>query len=270
MPQQIYEPHIIEDPSLPFIFHFDHAKGDSVMTCLPNWHANTEILCCTNGCGYVVCDAEKYPFSAGDIIVINAYRLHIVVGDPAADYYCLIADRDFCTANGIPTESVRFCEHIQSPALYRDYERVVGAFQITDHSRVPAIRHAILGLMLSLYRDFVLTQNAEDPKKNYTAERIKEAISYIRQHYAEKLTLAQLADHVGVSKYHLSHDFKKFSGQTIFEHLNTIRCKEAKRLIENGSSVSAAAISCGFENMSYFSRTYKKYIGCLPSKKSSR
>ena len=182
----------------------------------------------------------------------------------------MIVDRDFCAANGIPTESVRFCEHVQSRVLHRDYERVIGAFQINDHSRVPAIRHAILGLMLSLYRDFVVTQNTEDPKKHYTAERIKETIRYIRQHYAERLTLAQIADHVGVSKYHLSHDFKKFSGQTIFEHLNTIRCKEAKRLIESGSSVSAAAISCGFENMSYFSRTYKKYIGCLPSGKNGR
>ena len=44
-----------------------------------------------------------------------------------------------------------------------------------------------------------------------------------------------------------------------------LKVVEAKRLIESGMSVSAAALSCGFENMSYFSRTYKKYTGTLPS-----
>ena len=44
-----------------------------------------------------------------------------------------------------------------------------------------------------------------------------------------------------------------------------MRCKESKRLIKEGMSVSAAALSCGFENMSYFTKTYKKYMGALPS-----
>ena len=49
------------------------------------------------------------------------------------------------------------------------------------------------------------------------------------------------------------------------EMVNLIRCAEAKRLIENGMPVSNAATACGYENLSYFSRTFQKVFGKLPS-----
>ena len=52
---------------------------------------------------------------------------------------------------------------------------------------------------------------------------------------------------------------------TVIEYVNILRCKEAKRLISEGQSVSEAAIASGFNNLSYFTRTYKKYVGELPS-----
>ena len=63
----------------------------------------------------------------------------------------------------------------------------------------------------------------------------------------------------------MSRDFKKYTGNTVFEYINISRCKTAATLIASGMSVSAAANECGFENLSYFSRTYKKYMGKLPS-----
>ncbi|MBR6603969.1 MAG: AraC family transcriptional regulator, partial [Clostridia bacterium] len=44
------------------------------------------------------------------------------------------------------------------------------------------------------------------------------------------------------------------------------RCKKASELISEGLSVSEAALKCGFSNMSFFTRTFREYIGCLPSK----
>ncbi len=264
MPSQIFESHVIDDPALPFIFHLDRVEDKDPF--LPNWHANIEILCCIHGNGHVICDANHYPFTKGDIFIVNSYMLHKITGDPFVQYYCCIIDQDFCRENGVPTEAIRFRSPIRNASVYRDYETVIAAFSDTGRERVIRIRHAVLGLLLALYRDYAEEESPVNDRHSDSAERVKETIRYIRQNFSQKLSLDEIAGHVGVSKYHLAHDFKKFSSQTIFEHLNIIRCKEAKRLIENGSSVSAAAVSCGFENMSYFSRTYKKYIGTLPSK----
>jgi len=60
--------------------------------------------------------------------------------------------------------------------------------------------------------------------------------------------------------------FKQCTNVSIFEFLNSHRCSEAKKLLRQEHTVSEAAFACGFENLSYFSRTYKKYIGVLPNK----
>ena len=55
------------------------------------------------------------------------------------------------------------------------------------------------------------------------------------------------------------------TGNTIVCFINTLRCMEEKRLIENGMQVSVAAYACGFDNLSYFSRTFQRVVGALPS-----
>ena len=51
-----------------------------------------------------------------------------------------------------------------------------------------------------------------------------------------------------------------------FDFLTSHRCKEAKKLLKAGSTVSEAANSCGFKNLSFFSKTYKNIMGNLPIK----
>lgn len=65
----------------------------------------------------------------------------------------------------------------------------------------------------------------------------------------DKLSLDDIADHIGISKFSLSREFKKLTGNTVVSFINILRCSEAKRLMEKGMSVSSAAYACGFENL---------------------
>ena len=94
---------------------------------------------------------------------------------------------------------------------------------------------------------------------------MKKAISYIRQNMAEEITLDGVADHAGISKFHLARQFKAYTGSTVIATVNLIRCTEARRMIEGGRSVSEAAAACGFENLSYFTRSFKKCFSMVPS-----
>jgi len=259
-----YEIHIMKDGLLPFIFHTDKPRnGNSI-----NWHENVEILCCISGKGRVKCGTKYYPAEKGDVIVIDADTLHTADGDADFAYHCLIVDRDFCSSNGIPATQLHFQPYIRDAQVYDICSRIADGFQLLRNnaeSWTPAwIRMEVLHLLVLLYSRYA---SAEDEKeaKSVSANRVKKALSYIKVHLTEPISLELLADHVGISKYYFAREFKTLTGTTVIDYINILRCKEAKRLIEGGMAVSSAAISCGFENLSYFSRTFRKYLGQLPS-----
>ena len=97
-------------------------------------------------------------------------------------------------------------------------------------------------------------------------ENIKRSVEYIETNYSKKLTLEQIAEEAGFSKYYFARQFKKVTGMTVVGYLNLIRCTKAKKLLEQGQySVLQVANRCGFENASYFSKTFRQIMGMLPS-----
>ena len=265
MAQYIHETHIMPDSLLPFIFHTDKTKATRIAS---NWHENIELLCFIEGRGNLKCGSENYHVKAGDVAVINPNVLHMTEGDLV--YHCLIIDRSFCESNGIPILSLCFREIIKSDSLFKNFEETVEAIKSarSDPARLcaaPTVRHRVLGLLLELCESHVLSEAPEKKSRSASSERVKTVMTYMRQNYAKSITLDEIANLVGVSKYHLSREFKLLAGTTIFDSLNIIRCKEARHMLSEGSTVFEAAMSCGFENLSYFSRTFKKYTGKLPS-----
>lgn len=262
-----YELHVMENKLLPFIFHLDDVNRTTEWWT-PNWHTNIEILMCIEGECSVMCGTREYKFCEGDILVVNPNVVHRIFTSTHARYYCLIVDEDFCRANAIDLSRYTITTLICDAKLRQIYTRLVSAYDADDELKIPAIRCFVLELMLALVRNH--SQPADGNlciNNTINAERARTVVEYIQSNLKETITLDDISSHVGLSKYHLSRDFKKFTGSTIFEFINLVRCKTASALIAGGMSVSAAANECGFENLSYFSRTFKKYMGKLPSEK---
>lgn len=256
-----YETHNMPDPMLPFIYHrrFEIHRRDNQ----PNWHENIEILQAIEGSGFVHCGGETVSFSAGQLLVINADTLHSICTEGRLVFRCLIVDNSFFLANGIPVGTLRFQPLIQNPQAFMCFDTIVNAYAAYDSEdfrTVLDIRTAVLQLLKVLCRDHITIGTTQTAN-----EQIKKAIVYIRTHLSEALNLDRIAEHVGISKFHLSRQFKLHTGNTIVQAIKLMRCTEAQRLMEGGMSVSAAAASCGFENLSYFTRTYKDLLGVLPS-----
>lgn len=262
MYKSIHEEHGIDGNDLPFIFHTDSLG--SVNYCALNWHTNIEILCCIKGKGCVKCEAQKYDFSVGDIFIVNSDNLHEVVTEECIEYHCLIVDRTFFISNSLGFDRLYFKELIKDEELFSEFIKIPELFKCEGEYRNAVIKHSILGFLILLCSKYAEERDGTEYHPP-DSKRIKSVIRYIKKHISSPLTLDDIAAVVGVSKFHLSREFKKYTGYTIFEHINMMRCKESKRLIKEGMSVSAAALSCGFENMSYFTKTYKKYMGALPS-----
>ena len=80
-------------------------------------------------------------------------------------------------------------------------------------------------------------QNSMEPMESPSPmhERISEVVRYINSHYMQELSLHLLAEKFYISPYYLSRFFKEATGFTFVEYLNSVRIKEAKKLLEQSS-----------------------------------
>ena len=97
---------------------------------------------------------------------------------------------------------------------------------------------------------------------NYSL-RIAQIIKYIETNYAEKVSVKEISDELGVSESFLSRIFKKELGVTIHEYLNQYRIAKAISLLQTGS-VTEVGYACGFCDTSHFISIFKKYTGSTP------
>ena len=97
------------------------------------------------------------------------------------------------------------------------------------------------------------------------SRRVMKVKEYINQHYAEEVTLPELAGLVGMSPSSFSRFFRLRTGKTLSSYLIDIRLGNAARaLVDTTSNVSEICYSCGFNNLSNFNRVFKSRKGVTP------
>lgn len=96
--------------------------------------------------------------------------------------------------------------------------------------------------------------------------KVARVIAHMTDHYMEKLSLADLAEVVGVSVSHLGNLFRAVTGHPPIETLLEIRMNKARQLLEEGISVTETAALCGFRDVYYFSRAFRKANGMPPTR----
>lgn len=103
-------------------------------------------------------------------------------------------------------------------------------------------------------------------RRNELSVEIYEAVRYIEEHLSGKLTLNQVAGHIGLSPNYLSSLFKKELHISFVDYITEKRVIKAKELLlETDLKTHEVAEITGFADDSYFSKTFKKITGRLPS-----
>ena len=91
---------------------------------------------------------------------------------------------------------------------------------------------------------------------------VKQALAFLEQQYARKLTLQEVADECYVSQWHLSKLLNKHTGKNFYDLLNTIRIQKAKELLADPSlKIGDIAELVGYSDNGHFARTFKKLAG---------
>lgn len=101
--------------------------------------------------------------------------------------------------------------------------------------------------------------------RNPMHERISEIVRYINSNYKKDLTLQYVADCFFISPYYLSRTFKDVTGFSFVQYVNSLRIKEAKKLLEETSlKVYTIAERVGFGSITHFNRIFKEVTSHSP------
>ncbi len=95
-----------------------------------------------------------------------------------------------------------------------------------------------------------------------THQEIRKALEYMALHYAEDISLHDIADYVGLSENYFSNLFKQETGENLITYINKVRIENAKKILKNKSlKVYEVAEAVGYKNATYFSTMFKKVTG---------
>ena len=263
----IYEKHILTNPALPFLFHIDHIRSQSSLQ-KGNWHENVEVLCFIEGEGRVRLNARSYNVGVGDIVVVNSNYLHEFSTDTRLRYHCLIIDRSFCENNYFDTNNIHFKTHFKDDSIYKKFEELRKYYEMPESTpwRTHSMRLLVLSLLTDLCKDHSESYDQNLDTDVHLLSCVKKAIGFICSESQREISLDEICELVGLSKYYFAREFKRITGHTIVHYINITRCESAKAMLcETSATIAQIAAHCGFSDQSYFTRVFKAMTGISPT-----
>ena len=262
-----YEHHlkIINNKLCPFKLGTFAGNVDDVC----NWHSNIEFIMVTSGEGKIRYGNDDITLKTGDISIVNSNVMHRLYTEGEFCYYYFIVGERFCIENGLDISEFVFERRVHDQTMCSLFFEMIERYKKKEADEnsisIMALRCAALSLISYAFSNYSKPQEHKRGAGANSEEYIKRALTYLNEHYTEAVSLDGIASFCGVSKYHMSREFKNCTGQTVFSYVNMLRCKKASMLLAEGKSVTETAYACGYESLSYFSRVYHKRMGVSPS-----
>ena len=223
------------------------------------------LLLVDNGSLYVSLEENSYIANQNDIVILNCKKPHLYYSKGNVSFYFF----HFDGAASVPFYDLIITRqgpviHPQNSVAILDSMATILILAENGHeneSKISAQIHFILSELIS--------QNSTT--NDYFSETITKAIKFIEQHFAEDVTVEDIANSVFVSKYHFIRMFKKHTDITPYAHLVKLRILYAAHLLTNSiHSVELIGEKCGFKSPEHFIRLFNKYMGFTPSKYRQR
>ena len=251
------------------------------------WHWHEEIQFC-----YVVSERvcfhinhQKVVLEKDQGIFISSNILHMATpaDGKGGVYVCMDVDPALLRGFGGSVIARRYVnpvlENKNRPCLYLwgkdgwEREAVASMKTVYDLYRKKGegyemdITIALLSLWKELYLRIRETAgtDADSVMTGRDNERIKQILSYIHEHFSEKITLEQIAGQVNVSRNECCRFFKRYMGCSIFTYLMDYRIlKSTELLLATDWPVSMVASSCGFHTASYYIEQFRRKRNATP------
>ena len=249
-------------------------------TVMLHWHEEAELTLITEGdCIYQI-DLADYEVKAGDLIFVPPLLLHSISKNKSetVSSETYVFHMNFLGGNSTDICSTRYLipmmnqefsvpclitpEHPADVSLRKIFNQITSLY----NEAVTGYELALKSLFLQAV--FLLLQYRRENASADTrvfSDKLKQVLDYIELHYAEPITVSELAKLCYFSDYHFMRFFKKHMSMTCVEYINNLRLEKSVELFEKGnSSILEVSLSVGFHNLSYFHRAFKKKYHMTP------
>lgn len=245
-------------------------------------HECCEVLLCLGGGGCFLIDNRVYEVNDSDIFIINQFEPHKITFTDKTHFerYVFQIHPHYIYNNSTDLTDLSACfyarDSVSGNRISLDengllYVKILIERLKCEHNfGDEIIKNGIINEFLIFLNEKFAQKNpgAKDTEivTNQTNKIIINTVKYINKHYAEEITLADIAGYSFVSVSYLCTLFKKTFGTTIIKYITSKRISEAKKLLKSGKSISDTAADCGFNDYANFMRTFKKAVGVSPKK----
>ncbi len=265
-----------EHGSFDFPFHIiSHTDNLGTYNVSFHWHDEIEIIYLEYGEINIRCTEKEYHLMPGDFYIINSNELHQISGKTPSLHHAIIFHPHFLDFSIFDKAEENFIHPITSgtagfiPKIHQDrcYSHFLKRLVETSSKQYLSIKILLYALIDQLYQKDQITVE----KYTETQENLKKIISYIQKNYNEPLTLNQIAQQIMITPNYLCKYFKKKMGITVFQYIQQYRINQSiDLLLQSDLPIINIAMQCGFDNLSYYIRTFKKQTGITPKQYRKR
>ena len=221
-------------------------------------------------------EGRLYRLRPGDVLLLSPMELHQVTvqaGRLPYERIVLWISRSYLASLGSGEDSLYRCfdnalsEHtnllkrsdgVQVQPLF---EQLLEERSQNLYAGEACARGYLLQLLVQLNR---LALNSRQ-QAGENSPLVSRAVAHINSHYAEEITLDDLAAQLHVSKYYLCHEFSRVAGTSVYRFITLKRLQIARELLLQGAAPSEAAAQCGFKDYPNFYRAFKTRYRLSPS-----
>ena len=245
-----------------------------------HWHDEFEIIYVRSGFLTVSISGESYIGKTGEAFVVSPGNLHLMGAQTGTvDYYTFLFPLKYISfrtddmldeklLEPLNSGHLMICPRVKDTAkelceqLIEIYEakKDESEAKITTQVRTKII---LLQFILEMWKKGFVIEN--DTSGRNIVE--KEMVSYIQQNFTGKISLKEFGEQFHLSEKYISRYFKEHFHITLSQYITYLRLENAKQLLQDTDlSVTETAMQSGYQNVSYFIRSFKKAYGISPLK----
>lgn len=269
------------DPAFPIaVVSAGQGGGSNLHT-----HDFYELVCVRDGSGINIIEGHPYPMLKGDLFLMRPEDAHSYGGSMGGSITNVLFQRHLYHDTDwqrlldlpglkaylepgrhraphkvalLPAEARRAeacCDRLL--AELRTAERLPGALLLA--------RDALTELLVIASRALAVTGRAPVHEQSAEGNPVAEALTILHRDFRERLSVADLAETVGLTANWFGERFKAATGLTVHDYLARLRIEAARSMLERSDEdITTIALGVGFDDPSYFARVFRRLTGLTP------
>lgn len=249
-----------------------------------HWHTAMEIIMPYENTYEVIIGSDNIVLNEKDILIIPPGELHTLKAPSSGSRMIMMVDYSLlCNLKGMDSLLHNLHPYMiirtkNNDEIRDELAQVLRNYMLQIESEYfgesPYFEARIYSLLISFFVDLGRESNNQERRfGNFTTNKQHEYVqkfmtvcNYINEHCTEDVTVDELADIAGFSKFHFARLFKQFTNVSYYDYLTRKRIEHAETLlITPDISITEVAMQSGFNSLSTFNRVFKNLKNCTPS-----